>query len=142
MHYTSKVYSIASFKRFMFLNIYAFILIGFALIIAFLPLYKLSWLCLLIQYPFSLGLAYWGIDIISRWDRKVRDYNLLIERNMHEFRPDTFMGHMTAPCGRLLTKIVLKDLGYEDKFKGLKEAAWPKIKEEIKEELHYYCKCC
>jgi hypothetical protein len=141
MYYPQKVYSIESVKRFLYLNIYAFTLLGIAIVIALLPLYEFSWLYMLIQYPLAIGLAYWGFDIISRWDRKVKDYNLLIERNKQVFRSDTFTGHMMVPCGRLLTKLVLKDLGHEDKYKELKEIAWSKIKEDLREEILYYCKC-
>ena len=40
-------------------------------------------------------------------------------KNKNEFRPDSFKIFMQAPCGRLLTKAVLKDLGLSNKYKEL-----------------------
>ena len=52
-----------------------------------------------------------------------------MERNAKVFRPDTFSEYMTAPCGRLLVKIVLDDLDSPDKYKLLKMQRKPFIKE-------------
>lgn len=40
-------------------------------------------------------------------------------KNKNEFRPDSFQVFMQAPCGRLLTKTVLKDLNLKEKYKEL-----------------------
>ncbi|GEM_PF-3409024 len=40
-------------------------------------------------------------------------------RNNDAFREDTFSEYMKAPCGRLLVKIVLKDLGINHQYSGL-----------------------
>lgn len=40
-------------------------------------------------------------------------------KNQSQFRPDSFEMFMKAPCGRLLTKVVLKDLGMSHKYKEL-----------------------
>ena len=34
-----------------------------------------------------------------------------MDRNAREFRPDSFSEYMQAPCGRLLVRVVLADLG-------------------------------
>lgn len=46
---------------------------------------------------------------------------MLMERNSDATRPDTFSDYMQAPCGRLLAKIVLKDLGREEEYLQLKK---------------------
>lgn len=51
-----------------------------------------------------------------------------MQRNENTFRPDTFTEYMQAPCGRLLVKIVLKDLNQTDKYKILKKLKQPLIK--------------
>lgn len=40
-------------------------------------------------------------------------------KNKKEFRPDSFQVFMQAPCGRLLTKVVLEDLNKKEKYKEL-----------------------
>ena len=53
-------------------------------------------------------------------------------KNKKEFRPETFKVFMQAPCGRLLTKSVLKDLGIRQKYKELLAYKKP-LKLSIKE---------
>mgnify|MGYP006334147937 FL=1 len=52
-----------------------------------------------------------------------------MERNKQEIRHDTFSEYMKAPCGRLLTKIVLKDLGKPEEFKTLQKMRSPFVQE-------------
>lgn len=40
-------------------------------------------------------------------------------KNKEKFRADSFQVFMQAPCGRLLTKAVLKDLNQREKYKEL-----------------------
>ena len=50
---------------------------------------------------------------------KKRKYQILITRNNDTFREDTFSEYMKAPCGRLLVKLVLRDLGISNQYCGL-----------------------
>lgn len=69
-----------------------------------------------VAYPFFKN----GARILSAWDAKMREYHILMERNKDGFNPESFAKFMEAPCGRLLVKVVLRDLGYSDKYKSLK----------------------
>lgn len=42
-----------------------------------------------------------------------------MKKNRDKFKPDSFKIFMQAPCGRLLTKAVLTDLGVKEKYKEL-----------------------
>ena len=44
-----------------------------------------------------------------------------MEKNKDAIRSDSFSDYMEAPCGRLLTKLVLKDLGKENEYPALKK---------------------
>ncbi|MBR4115250.1 MAG: hypothetical protein IKK40_04495 [Bacteroidales bacterium] len=48
-----------------------------------------------------------------------------MQRNSVEFRSDTFNEYMQAPCGRLLSKIVLHDLNQYEKYADLKRLRKP-----------------
>ncbi len=60
-----------------------------------------------------------AIFLFSTWKDKKLKYEILIGKNKKDFRPDSFKIFMQAPCGRLLTKSVLKDLGLSNKYKDL-----------------------
>lgn len=48
-----------------------------------------------------------------------------MERNKDEIRDDTFFEFMQAPCGRLLTKVVLNDLGKPEYYANLRKLRLP-----------------
>lgn len=66
-----------------------------------------------------------GISILASWPDKKRKYQILMERNAGGFRPDTFTEFMQAPCGRLLSRIVLKDLGIAHRYSELRHLRKP-----------------
>lgn len=61
-----------------------------------------------------------GFGILRSWKDKKRKYDVLIARNSETFRPETFTEFMQAPCGRLLSVIVLRDLKIPEKYAELK----------------------
>lgn len=85
-----------------------------------LPLFEISRWLLIPQIGIVVICLKGTYSIFSSWEDKKRKYHILIERNSKEFREDTFSEYMEAPCGRLLTKTVLKDLNQSDKYKILK----------------------
>lgn len=89
------------------------------IIFILIPLYKVSKWLLIPQIILSLFFLKQSGKLFSTWKDKKLKYKILIEKNKKEFRPDTFKVFMQAPCGRLLTKIVLKDLGIREKYKEL-----------------------
>ncbi len=84
-----------------------------------LPLYRSSFLLLIPQIILSLLFLKPSIRLFSSWKDKQREYSILIGKNNKEFRPESFKIFMQAPCGRLLTKALLKDLNMENRYKEL-----------------------
>ena len=124
---------ISTFARFMYLNAYAFLLLMVGVGIALIPVWKAGgWWVLLQAIPV---LFCWRVAwrIFSTWEDKKRKYNLLMERNKKEFRADTFTEYMQAPCGKLLTKVVLRDMGHPEKYKELKKLQLPLLERLRKE---------
>ncbi len=107
------------FFRFVYLNTYSFLLLFCGLAIIIIPLYKVSFLLLIPQITVSILFLKPSAELFSTWKDKQKKYQILIGKNKKEFRPESFEIFMKAPCGRLLTKSVLKDLGYKDKYKEL-----------------------
>ena len=106
-------------SRFLYLNAYSFLLLiaGWAIILT--PLYKRSILLLIPQIISSLACITQSAKLFSSWNDKKIKYEILIKKNQNEFRPNSFEIFMKAPCGRLLTKAVLKDLGIKNRYKEL-----------------------
>lgn len=123
---------ISTLPRFLYLNFYALLLLFVGGGIAFIPLYKISWWLVVLQAAVIIPCLKGGIKILSSWKDKKRKYYMLMQRNAEGIRPETFIPFMQAACGRLLVRIVLKDLGEEDKFKSLKPLTKP-LPERCKE---------
>ncbi len=120
--------TIVTFSRFLYLNTYAFLLLVGGIGIVFIPLYKIYNWIFFVQIVVALICLRSALRIFRAWNDKKRKYNVLMQRNENTFRPDTFTEYMQAPCGRLLVKIVLKDLNQTDKYKILKKLKQPLIK--------------
>ncbi len=103
---------ISTTKRYLYLNIYAWILLSGAFLLGIIPLYRLNIWIILPQVITVAGMGVFAIRILMQFPRKKREYQQLMERNSKELRPDTFWCYADAPCGRLLMWLVLKDLGY------------------------------
>ncbi|MEE1001333.1 MAG: hypothetical protein U0L37_05195 [Bacteroidales bacterium] len=112
--------NIETLARFLYLNTYAFLLLFIGVGIGVLPLFEISRWLLIPQIGIVVICLKGTYSIFSSWEDKKRKYHILIERNSKEFREDTFSEYMEAPCGRLLTKTVLKDLNQSDKYRILK----------------------
>lgn len=110
-----------SVVRFVYLNTYALLLSVIGVGISVIPLYKVSWFFLIIQIPIAFFTLRGAYVIFSSWERKKRSYKILIEKNSRQFSPESFHEYMEAPCGRLLTKVVLSDLSMEENYAMLKK---------------------
>jgi len=106
-------------SRFIYLNTYSFLLLFCGVAIAFVPLYQVSKVLVIPQIIAFIFLIKQSVKLFSTWESKKKKYAILMERNKKQFRPDTFQAYMQAPCGRLLTRVVLKDLGEKDRYKEL-----------------------
>ena len=112
---------IATTKRYIYLNLYAYLLLFMGIGIVFTPLHLLYKPLLIAQIIAALLLIKAAVSIFKRWPEKRRSYSILIRQNKEGFRADTFSKYMQAPCGRLLVRVVLKDLGAEERYKELKK---------------------
>ena len=59
----------------------------------------------------------------------------MIQQNSNVFTPDSFTEYMQAPCGRILVKIVLKDLNKSNEYNNLLA-----LKQPILQVLKTSCK--
>ncbi|MDR1761121.1 MAG: hypothetical protein LBR55_01590 [Bacteroidales bacterium] len=116
---------ISTFPRFVYLNAYAFLLVFGGIGIALFPAFRIGWYLVVLQIIIVFVCLKNGIKIFRSWNDKKRKYEILMQKNSTEFRPDTFTEYVQAPCGQLLTKIVLKDLGKTHEYKNLLKLKQP-----------------
>ena len=115
--------SISTFSRYLYLNFYGILLFIISIICLILSIFTYNNGNVYIAVPFVLIFFIClkgSFSILASWEDKKRKYAILMTRNEKDFRPDTFSEYMEAPCGRLLTKIVLKDLNRIDSYDELK----------------------
>lgn len=125
--------TISTFSRYLYLNSYAFLLLAMGTGIAFIPLYRISWWLLIPQALGAIPCLKGAYSIFSSWEDKKRKYHMLMERNRTELRPDTFTEFMQAPCGQLLSRVVLADLGRSDAYPTLKRLTQKPLRKRLQE---------
>jgi hypothetical protein len=121
--------------RFIYLNTYSFLLLICGIIVFAIPLFIVSKILIIPQIFFTLFLLNSAIKLFATWNDKKRMYKVLILKNKKQFRADSFKDFMQAPCGRLLTKAVLKDLRLKEKYKELlvyKKTFFVSLKKNLK----------
>jgi len=121
-------------SRFLYLNIYSFLLAGAGILTLTAPFYHLSKWTLVAQILIAIYLLTMSGNLFSAYKNKIKEIEILIKRNRVEFRPDTFEVFMQAPCGRLLVRSVLSDLGKGEEYKNLK-----KLKKPFLTEIKQFC---
>lgn len=105
--------------RFFYLNIYALLLLLAGGGLLLLPTYRWHWAAAIPQVIVAIVCIKNAVRILRAWSSKMREYKLLMMRNMRQFNPSSFAKFMEAPCGRQLVKLVLRDLGRESEYKSL-----------------------
>lgn len=118
---------ISTFARFMYLNAYAFLLLAGGIGILLFPGFRYSWWIEGGQITIAFFCLRGCYKIFYSWRDKKRKYDLLMQRNADEWRPDTFNEFMNAPCGRLLTILVLRDMGHPERYKELQKMRWKRM---------------
>lgn len=116
---------ISTFGRYLYLNTYAFLILGMGTGIVLLPLGGIWKYFIYIQIILAVVCLSAACSIFKSWDIKKRKYDVLVERNREEFTPGTFRVFMRAPCGVLLVKTVLKDLGQQEQYRQLRQYRRP-----------------
>lgn len=110
---------IQTVPRYIYINAYAFLLlflcIGFT-VLSFIFYFGILFIVCLLLALFCLRMS---IKIFATWPGKLRHYDKLMKLNTPVFSPDSFKDYIQAPCGCLLTRVVLKDLGKSDQYHSL-----------------------
>ena len=121
--------------RFLYLNTYSFLLLFGGIILILISFLEIPKLLTIPSIIISFFFFYNSVKLFSSWNDKKVKCEILYKKNINEFRPDTFKVFMQAPCGRLVTKVVLKDLNQKEKYKELliyKEPFLTSIKNNLK----------
>lgn len=119
------------FLFYLYINTYSNLLTFLGILILVVPLFKISFFFLIPQIFIALCLFAAASPIYASYPQKVRSYKLLVAKNRKTFKEDSFVIYMKAPCGRLITRAVLKEVGLKEKYKELKKYK-PTIIETIK----------
>jgi len=106
-------------SRFLYLNIYSFLIVCAGILALVLPFYLITKWTLIAQGIVAVNLFLISGKLFSTWDSKKREIDLLVKRNKNEFRPDTFKVYMQAPCGRLVVREALRNLNMQGEYKTL-----------------------
>jgi len=120
--------------RFLYLNIYSFLIVCAGILVLVLPFYSITKWTLVVQGIVAIKLFFISGKLFSSWDAKKREIDLLVKRNKNEFRPDTFDIYMQAPCGRLVVHEALRDLNMQKEYKTLL-----KLQKPLLERLRNNC---
>jgi hypothetical protein len=120
--------------RFLYLNIYSFLIVCAGILTLIAPFYFITKWTLVVQGIVAIKLFLISGKLFSAWDAKKREIDLLVKRNKDEFRPDTFEVYMQAPCGRLVVREALRDLGTQGEYKTLL-----KLQKPLLERLRNNC---
>jgi len=107
------------FFRFLYLNTYSFLLLFCGIITVLIPFFKVSKWLIIPQVIIAFLCLKQAAYLFSTWKDKKIKYEILIGKNKNGFRSDSFKIFMQAPCGRLLVKAVLKDLGLTARYSEL-----------------------
>jgi hypothetical protein len=106
-------------SRFLYLNIYSFLIVFAGILTLAMPFYLINRWILIIQAIIAIKLFMISGRLFSTWGNKQKEIDILVKKNQVKFRPDTFEIFMQAPCGRLIVRQVLRDLNKPDEYKSL-----------------------
>jgi hypothetical protein len=120
--------------RFLYLNVYSFLIVCTGILTLIAPFYRISRWIFVIQAIVAIKLFTIAGKLFSAWKDKERKIDILIKRNQDGFRADTFSVFMQAPCGRLIVRQALKDLRMPGEYKGLL-----KLRKPLLERLRSNC---
>jgi hypothetical protein len=111
--------------RFLYINIFAILLISLSIIIFSIPQ---EIFLIILKYFFVLLFMVSGIGIFFQWKLKNRKLKILIARNKKEIRLDTFEQFKETPCGWLVADVGLRELRKIEHYKSLSRKTWKKIR--------------
>ncbi len=111
---------IDTLRRYLYLNLYGFILLAAGVCAASVP-FIFSCLLWVRGIGIVLSLLCWkgAWKIFSSWKSKRRIYDILMRRNTQGLIPWSFREYVHTPCGRLMTRLVLRDLRREESIRWI-----------------------
>lgn len=89
------------------------------LVVLGIPLFKITVFLCIPQFIIATILLQNSYRLFSTWEDKKRKYALLMAKTKKGYSAETFKVFMKAPCGRILVKAVLNDIGLKHKYKEL-----------------------
>lgn len=120
--------------RFLYLNIYSFLIILAGIVVLLLPFYRIFIWILIVQALAAIKLFMISGRLFSTLPEKKRMLALLVKKNSKGLRPDTFQMYMKAPCSRLVVRAALADLKQKKHYHELLRYK-PSFIESIKEGM-------
>jgi len=114
--------------RFLYINVFAFILIGISCYIFFIPL---NLFIIILKILFVLIPLIISIGIFCQWKAKNRKLKTLILRNRKIIRVDTFENLRETPCGWVLVDIALRELRKNEIYKAFSKKQWKEIRNTV-----------
>jgi hypothetical protein len=113
------------FFRFLYLNLFVFVLLGLGICIFLLPS---DIFLLVLKYLCAFFCATGAIGIFAQWKGKTGIIPVLVKRNQKTIRPDTFKKLNATLCGQLVVSLALRDLRKTEMYSSLSEAEWKERK--------------
>ena len=113
------------FFRFLFLNVYAFLLFALGAIIVILPK---EFFYLVVKYLLAVWCIFGGIAIFAKWKAKKQILKIVTLRNRNEIRPDTFKWFRKTLCWKLVINVSLSDLRKTENYRNIPKAEWNDLK--------------
>ena len=110
---------------FLYLNIYAFLLLGLGIASFLLPP---DIFIRTAQFAAAAFLAFSGIGLFAQSKAKLKKVDLLLARSTKEFRRDLFKDIRRTFCGMLIVNQVLRDLRKTEQYQSLSGAEWKEIR--------------
>ena len=105
--------------RFLYLNLYAFVLVGAGILTLTAPFYWISRWALVLQVIAAINLFVLAGKLFATWGEKKRAVRMLVRKNRFKFRPESFEAFLQAPCGKLVVRLALKDLDRQGDYTAL-----------------------
>lgn len=122
--------------RFLYLNSYGLLLLLGGVGLTMVPVLQVSVPLFVAKCLIVLFCLYKGVLILAQWPEKKKYYKKLLSINKREIKQSSFETFVCSPCGRLLTKAVLKSLGRSECYREIRQKYSYSIKEQIEAFLH------
>ena len=123
---------------FLYINIFAFLLIGLGVVIFIMP-QDIFLFILKIIFAFSIVAS--GFGILFQWKTKSRRLKILIARNKRGIRLDTFKQIREYPCGWVMADVALRELRKTENHRSFSGEQWKDIRRTVLGIKNWKGKC-